>query len=85
MSFNINFNQGTETCGLCQQYYLKSSPKYRSCKNCPLIDEENSGCNDNSQFDLAVETDDKSIFMKARRNIIRRMQRALKRLETEEK
>ena len=63
----------TPNCALCQQYYSKD------CEGCPL-----DCINDNSQYEkvnIAIEYKDKPAFMKARRNLIRRMQRALKKLE----
>lgn len=60
-------------CALCVQTHM-------DCYKCPLRDclEPNSPY---EQVEGAIETQDKPAFMKARRNIIRRMQRALKKLE----
>jgi hypothetical protein len=74
-------------CPLCQ-LHLRRYRKYLSvnkCGICPLKDDEWQGCGHNSQWQIAVNAvmrGDKPAFMKARRNLIRRMQRALERLET---
>ena len=71
-SFPYNTN-----CALCKLYHDKG------CMLCPL-----ESCGLDSQYVEAchnINLEHKPAFMKARRNIIRRMQRALKRLEAEEK
>jgi len=75
-SNEVDYYPGTENCALCQQYNI-------ACENCCL-----DCCETDSQYDRvedAIQDEDKPEFMKARRNIIRRMQRALKKLEAEEK
>lgn len=76
-------NLGMKTCALCQVHYLKTKSGYRSCKTCSLCNSDNNGCDDGSSYDRmgdAVENYDKPAFMQARKNLIKRMQRALKRL-----
>lgn len=71
---------GMDTCALCQDIMFISI--------CPLYDSKLGGCEDDSPYERmgdAVENEDKVAYMKARRNLIRRMQRALKKLEAEEK
>jgi len=75
---------GMDTCALCQEHYVKHR---NFCTTCPLYD-KNGGCEDDSLYEQmgdARENEDKVAYMKARRNIIRRMERALKKLEAEEK
>jgi hypothetical protein len=86
--FDDKWYPNTDLCPLCQ-LHLRRYRKYLSvnkCGICPLKDGEIEGCNRiDSQWykaTTAVRLGDKSAFMKARRNLIRRMQRALERLET---
>ena len=81
--FSTRWAPYADKCELC---YLHDS--VGSCNECPLVDyhdfhtREPKGCSRRSEWGLAVraaEEGDRAVFMQHRRNLIRRMQRALKR------
>ena len=77
----------SNTCGLCKVYLKmtkEDEEQLYTCKGCPLVDENKKdeiplGCVNGSQFckakDSAKEKNRKE-FMKARRNLLRRMRKA---------
>lgn len=76
------------TCPLCKYHRLRPIP---GCRECPLVDcrdkdGEAWGCQRRSQYRhawRAHDSEDKPTFLRARCNIIRRMTRALARLDKE--
>ena len=75
-----------DTCALCRyhHFFYRGYSANAACGDCPLKDSASSGCSKGSPFSLAREAiyfENKPVFMKARRNLLRRMRRALKRLK----
>ena len=75
------FYTGGGTCALCQ---FQTSLISMDCGSCPLTDDNVRGCGRNSQYfqaDLGIRYRERKRFMKASYNLLRRMRRALARLE----
>ena len=73
------------TCGLCR-FHHRARRKYYDdavCGKCPLKDDNDAGCETGSQWRVANRSigHNQAEFIQARNNILRRMKRALKRLD----